>query len=155
MFRLVEEAQRSWAGIGVLAGGVDTEAREFELQPTIKPAVPATAILRKDRLERVLFSRSTCSLVIAFPSPTLVYGFRAANLPAEQTRAESAWMDDTPNSVGWVVHSGSTACQQDRIGGFVGLTLLRGAHVKRARSLQPRKERGGKKWYGNWFAQME
>ena len=105
MFRLVEEAQRSWGGIGVPTGGVDTDAREFELQPTIKPAVPATAILRKDRLERYLFSRSTCSLVIVFPSQMSVHFWSTATTVSflqiglrNRTRAESAWMDDTPNS---------------------------------------------------------
>jgi hypothetical protein len=45
-------------------------------------------------------------------------------------------MDDTPNSVGWVVDNpGQRLAQQDRIGGFVGLTL-QGVHVK---SLQLRK----------------
>jgi hypothetical protein len=71
-------------GVGVPTGEVDTEGREFELQPTIKPAVPATAILRNDCREMYLFSRSMCSLIIIFPPQTLVHGFLSANLPAEQ-----------------------------------------------------------------------
>jgi len=33
--------------------------------------------------------------------------------------------------------------------------FIAGARVKRIRSLRPREEGGGKKWYENWFAQME
>ena len=57
-------------------------------------------------------------------SQTLVHGSLLQIGLRNRTRAESARMDDTPNSVGWVVDNpGERFTRQDRIGGFVGLIL--------------------------------